>query len=145
MDSTTRKSCSPLSSLSYWLSSLRNVLKLGIDLGFLERLEWCLAQIYPRSRDCVTHENCSYTRTLLIFQHIAFENLHLWTWLNWFFWFALAMFAPPAAEGPSAPPASMFDSVPGYEGTVAGGGGTVCCLFSFVALSHMGIDTTLHS
>lgn len=37
------------------------------------------------------------------------------------------MFAPPAAHssGPSAPPASMFDSVPGYEGTVAGGGGTV--------------------
>ncbi|XP_060913075.1 protein SSUH2 homolog isoform X1 [Labrus mixtus] len=36
-----------------------------------------------------------------------------------------AMFAPPAADfqGPSAPPASMFDSVPGYEGTVAGGGG----------------------
>ena len=41
------------------------------------------------------------------------------------------MFAPPAAagaaaafsaEGPSAPPASMFDSMPGYEGTVAGGG-----------------------
>ncbi|XP_034392187.1 protein SSUH2 homolog isoform X2 [Cyclopterus lumpus] len=36
-----------------------------------------------------------------------------------------AMFAPPAADfsGPSAPPAGMFDSVPGYEGTVAGGGG----------------------
>ncbi|KAK5863740.1 hypothetical protein PBY51_000749 [Eleginops maclovinus] len=36
-----------------------------------------------------------------------------------------AMFAPPAAasQGPSAPPASMFDSMPGYEGTVAGGGG----------------------
>uniref|UniRef100_A0A3Q3M0M3 Ssu-2 homolog, related sequence 1 n=1 Tax=Labrus bergylta TaxID=56723 RepID=A0A3Q3M0M3_9LABR len=36
-----------------------------------------------------------------------------------------AMFAPPAEDfqGPSAPPASMFDSVPGYEGTVAGGGG----------------------
>lgn len=35
------------------------------------------------------------------------------------------MFAPPAAdsEGPSAPPASMFDSMPGYEGTVLGGGG----------------------
>lgn len=34
------------------------------------------------------------------------------------------MFAPPVAHsaGPSAPPASMFDSVPGYEGTVAGGG-----------------------
>lgn len=34
------------------------------------------------------------------------------------------MFAPPAAPaaGPSAPPASMFDSVPGYEGTLAGGG-----------------------
>ncbi|XP_033982588.1 protein SSUH2 homolog isoform X1 [Trematomus bernacchii] len=36
-----------------------------------------------------------------------------------------ALFAPPAAalQGPSAPPASMFDSMPGYEGTVAGGGG----------------------
>ncbi|XP_029579673.1 protein SSUH2 homolog [Salmo trutta] len=34
-----------------------------------------------------------------------------------------AMFAPPVCDGPSAPPASMFDSVPGYEGTVAGGGG----------------------
>ncbi|XP_026223351.1 protein SSUH2 homolog isoform X1 [Anabas testudineus] len=36
-----------------------------------------------------------------------------------------ATFVPPAAEscGPSAPPASMFDSMPGYEGTVAGGGG----------------------
>ncbi|XP_041711709.2 protein SSUH2 homolog isoform X1 [Coregonus clupeaformis] len=36
-----------------------------------------------------------------------------------------AMFAPPASDfqGPSAPPASTFDSVPGYEGTVAGGGG----------------------
>ncbi|CAG6021585.1 unnamed protein product [Menidia menidia] len=36
-----------------------------------------------------------------------------------------AMFAPPAAAspGPSAPPAGMFDSVPGYEGTVIGGGG----------------------
>uniref|UniRef100_A0A4W5QN78 Ssu-2 homolog, related sequence 1 n=1 Tax=Hucho hucho TaxID=62062 RepID=A0A4W5QN78_9TELE len=35
------------------------------------------------------------------------------------------MFAPPVSDfqGPSAPPASMFDSVPGYEGTVAGGGG----------------------
>lgn len=32
------------------------------------------------------------------------------------------MFAPPTAEGPSAPPASMFDSMPGYEGTIAGGG-----------------------
>lgn len=34
------------------------------------------------------------------------------------------MFAPPAASvaGPSAPAASMFDSVPGYEGTLAGGG-----------------------
>lgn len=42
------------------------------------------------------------------------------------------MFAPPAADsqGPSAPPASMFDSMPGYEGTVAGGGGTVCRLYS---------------
>uniref|UniRef100_A0A3Q3M7B9 Ssu-2 homolog, related sequence 1 n=1 Tax=Mastacembelus armatus TaxID=205130 RepID=A0A3Q3M7B9_9TELE len=38
---------------------------------------------------------------------------------------APAMFHPPASEspGPSAPPASMFDSMPGYEGTVAGGGG----------------------
>nr|XP_057908299.1 protein SSUH2 homolog isoform X1 [Doryrhamphus excisus] len=36
-----------------------------------------------------------------------------------------AMFAPPMADasGPSAPPAGMFDSMPGYEGTVAGGGG----------------------
>ncbi|CAM4718860.1 unnamed protein product [Leuciscus chuanchicus] len=36
-----------------------------------------------------------------------------------------AMAAPPAASsyGPSAPPANMFDTVPGYEGTVAGGGG----------------------
>ncbi|KAM4609655.1 protein SSUH2 homolog isoform 1-T1 [Polymixia lowei] len=36
-----------------------------------------------------------------------------------------AMFAPPTTDafGPSAPPANMFDSVPGYEGTVAGGGG----------------------
>ncbi|XP_051524304.1 protein SSUH2 homolog isoform X1 [Myxocyprinus asiaticus] len=36
-----------------------------------------------------------------------------------------AMSAPPAAGtfGPSAPPASMFDTVPGYEGTMAGGGG----------------------
>ncbi|XP_061619255.1 protein SSUH2 homolog isoform X4 [Phyllopteryx taeniolatus] len=36
-----------------------------------------------------------------------------------------AMFAPPAPDsrGPSAPPASMFDNMPGYEGTVAGGGG----------------------
>lgn len=47
--------------------------------------------------------------------------------MNRFFWFLSAMFAPPAADphGPSAPPASMFDSMPGYEGTVAGGGGTV--------------------
>lgn len=43
------------------------------------------------------------------------------------FGFVEAMFTPPAAdsEGPSAPPASMFDSMPGYEGTVSGGGGTV--------------------
>uniref|UniRef100_A0A3B3HAH4 Ssu-2 homolog, related sequence 1 n=1 Tax=Oryzias latipes TaxID=8090 RepID=A0A3B3HAH4_ORYLA len=36
-----------------------------------------------------------------------------------------AMLGPPTAEsyGPSAPPATMFDSMPGYEGTVAGGGG----------------------
>ncbi|XP_037128306.1 protein SSUH2 homolog isoform X1 [Syngnathus acus] len=36
-----------------------------------------------------------------------------------------AMFAPPApdSQGPSAPPANMFDNMPGYEGTVAGGGG----------------------
>ncbi|PWA31867.1 hypothetical protein CCH79_00006695 [Gambusia affinis] len=35
-----------------------------------------------------------------------------------------AMFAPPVAEhaSPSAPPAGMFDIMPGYEGTVAGGG-----------------------
>uniref|UniRef100_A0A3Q3KEL1 Ssu-2 homolog n=1 Tax=Monopterus albus TaxID=43700 RepID=A0A3Q3KEL1_MONAL len=35
------------------------------------------------------------------------------------------MFAPPeaASQGPSAPPASMFDNIPGYEGTVAEGGG----------------------
>uniref|UniRef100_A0A8C8JLB0 Uncharacterized protein n=1 Tax=Oncorhynchus tshawytscha TaxID=74940 RepID=A0A8C8JLB0_ONCTS len=35
------------------------------------------------------------------------------------------MFAPPVCDfhGPSAPPASMFDTVPGYEGTVAGGEG----------------------
>ncbi|KAM4613382.1 protein SSUH2 homolog [Polymixia lowei] len=32
-----------------------------------------------------------------------------------------AAYAPP--PGPSAPPATMFGSVPGYEGTVAGGGG----------------------
>uniref|UniRef100_A0A3Q4BXQ7 Ssu-2 homolog, tandem duplicate 1 n=1 Tax=Mola mola TaxID=94237 RepID=A0A3Q4BXQ7_MOLML len=34
------------------------------------------------------------------------------------------MFAPPAANapGPSAPPAGMFDSMPGYEGTLTGGG-----------------------
>lgn len=38
---------------------------------------------------------------------------------------APAMFAPPAPDysGPSAPPASMFDSMPGYEGTIAGEGG----------------------
>ncbi|KAK2851553.1 hypothetical protein Q5P01_007829 [Channa striata] len=38
---------------------------------------------------------------------------------------APAMFAPPGAEshGPTAPPATMFDSMPGYEGTIAGGGG----------------------
>jgi len=36
-----------------------------------------------------------------------------------------AMAAPPGASThqPSAPPANMFDPVPGYEGTVAGGGG----------------------
>ncbi|XP_068603250.1 protein SSUH2 homolog [Brachionichthys hirsutus] len=36
-----------------------------------------------------------------------------------------AMFAPPADNhaGASAPPASMFDNMPGYEGTLAGGGG----------------------
>ncbi|XP_076122146.1 protein SSUH2 homolog isoform X1 [Alosa pseudoharengus] len=36
-----------------------------------------------------------------------------------------AMFAPPVSDpsAPSAPPASMFDNVPGYEGTVMGGGG----------------------
>ncbi|XP_028266051.1 protein SSUH2 homolog isoform X2 [Parambassis ranga] len=38
---------------------------------------------------------------------------------------AAAMFAPPvaASQGPSAPPASMFDNMPGYEGTVVGGEG----------------------
>lgn len=36
-----------------------------------------------------------------------------------------AMAAAPATStyGPSAPPANMFDTFPGYEGTVAGGGG----------------------
>ncbi|XP_028843536.1 protein SSUH2 homolog [Denticeps clupeoides] len=36
-----------------------------------------------------------------------------------------AMYAPPASDNraPSAPPANMFDNVPGYEGTVVGGGG----------------------
>ncbi|XP_062326909.1 protein SSUH2 homolog isoform X1 [Osmerus eperlanus] len=35
-----------------------------------------------------------------------------------------ALYAPPvAATGPTAPPASMFGTVPGYEGTLAGGGG----------------------
>lgn len=35
------------------------------------------------------------------------------------------MAAVPATSihGPSAPPANMFDTVPGYEGTIAGGGG----------------------
>lgn len=35
------------------------------------------------------------------------------------------MAAAPATSihGPSAPPANMFDTVPGYEGTIAGGGG----------------------
>ncbi|XP_072305841.1 protein SSUH2 homolog isoform X2 [Eucyclogobius newberryi] len=35
------------------------------------------------------------------------------------------MFAPPAPDStsPSAPPSSMFDNMPGYEGTLAGGGG----------------------
>ncbi|XP_013872106.1 protein SSUH2 homolog [Austrofundulus limnaeus] len=38
---------------------------------------------------------------------------------------AEAMLAPPTYEsqGPSAPPANMFDILPGYEGTIAGGGG----------------------
>ncbi|XP_073675175.1 protein SSUH2 homolog isoform X1 [Garra rufa] len=38
---------------------------------------------------------------------------------------APAMAAAPASSihGPSAPPANMFDTVPGYEGTLAGGGG----------------------
>ncbi|KTF85322.1 hypothetical protein cypCar_00042667 [Cyprinus carpio] len=38
---------------------------------------------------------------------------------------APAMAGAPTASmhGPSAPPANMFDTVPGYEGTVAGGGG----------------------
>ncbi|XP_063076599.1 protein SSUH2 homolog isoform X2 [Engraulis encrasicolus] len=36
-----------------------------------------------------------------------------------------AMFAPPAPDpnAPSAPPANLFDNVPGYEGTMIGGGG----------------------
>ncbi|XP_067270508.1 protein SSUH2 homolog isoform X1 [Pseudorasbora parva] len=36
-----------------------------------------------------------------------------------------AMAAPPVPNtyGPTAPPANMYDTVPGYEGTVAGGGG----------------------
>ncbi|XP_036387468.1 protein SSUH2 homolog [Megalops cyprinoides] len=36
-----------------------------------------------------------------------------------------AMLAPQGTDflGPTAPPPSMFDNVPGYEGTVAGGGG----------------------
>lgn len=56
-------------------------------------------------------------------------------WLKLFFSLVLAMFAPPTAEShyPSAPPASMFDSVPGYEGTVAGGG-TLCLVFSMEIL-----------
>ncbi|CAL8367808.1 unnamed protein product [Lota lota] len=33
------------------------------------------------------------------------------------------MSAPPTSDGPSAPAAYTFDNVPGYEGTVAGGGG----------------------
>lgn len=38
--------------------------------------------------------------------------------------FVPAMFAPPVSDpsAPSAPPASMFDNVPGYEGTMMGGG-----------------------
>ncbi|XP_037540390.1 protein SSUH2 homolog [Nematolebias whitei] len=38
---------------------------------------------------------------------------------------AAGMLAPPShqAQGPSAPPANMFDVLPGYEGTMAGGGG----------------------
>ncbi|KAJ8260324.1 hypothetical protein GJAV_G00179660 [Gymnothorax javanicus] len=38
---------------------------------------------------------------------------------------AHALYPPQGSnfEGPSAPPASMFDSVPGYEGTLMGGGG----------------------
>ncbi|XP_056129853.1 protein SSUH2 homolog isoform X2 [Lampris incognitus] len=39
-------------------------------------------------------------------------------------WETQAMYAPPTySPDPSAPPANIFDSVPGYEGTVAGGGG----------------------
>ncbi|XP_031429987.1 protein SSUH2 homolog isoform X2 [Clupea harengus] len=36
-----------------------------------------------------------------------------------------AMYAPPVADpsAPSAPPAGTFDNVPGYEGTMVGGGG----------------------
>ncbi|XP_072537522.1 protein SSUH2 homolog [Salminus brasiliensis] len=36
---------------------------------------------------------------------------------------AMSVAPAAAANVPSAPPASMFDSVPGYEGTVSGGGG----------------------
>lgn len=55
------------------------------------------------------------------------------------------MFAPPAAEGPSAPPASMFDSMPGYEGTIAGGGGTVCSAdFVGVSLVPLTASVTRH-
>ena len=34
------------------------------------------------------------------------------------------MYAPPVADpsAPSAPPAGTFDNVPGYEGTMVGGG-----------------------
>lgn len=45
------------------------------------------------------------------------------------------MHVPPTYEshGPSAPPANMFDVLPGYEGTIAGGGGiqTHLSLYTF--------------
>lgn len=57
------------------------------------------------------------------------------------------MFAPPAAAaaGPSAPPASMFDSVPGYEGTSAGGGGTLITKLTTVMSQPIVWDLWLHS
>lgn len=48
------------------------------------------------------------------------------------------MFAPPAPEysGPSAPPANMFDNMPGYEGTRAGEGGSVDRCLCFTMLTR---------